>query len=582
MRSAFTHIAAALTALALPCGAALAEQPLTAVDRDPMAGAAVATDDAEATQVAWTVLRDGGTATDAAIAAAFMLTVARPEAAGVAGAGAALRYDAEGRHIIAYVGREISAAVTDPAWLPLHGQTWQKPLDGGRSVGAPTLMQMFGRMHAAAGALPWSRLVAPAAAATRAGRPLSEPTARALANINLPSFGGGDVIFGGSGDNAPKAGRIIRNAALGEVFDAIGRDGADVLAGGVMGEVMVRRVNQAGRHPAAITLEEISKAKPIVAPPVCVALATAALCSTPAPSIGPAVAETAGLIQRALPPKPSARDWANVLAQAHRLAMADARLYLGDPAVHPDRMRELLTSAALDRRARFIHLDRNPGLPGGLRLPGVGRSWIAALPRRRTVPTVSIVVVDGRGDAVALSLTLSGPFGSGLAARGVVLNGAGAAFDPAPDRPGLTSANAIGPGRRPRLDVAPIMALDGDRRLLFAAASRGGENAPAYLAKAAMAHLLLGASGAAAIAAPNIASSERKTQLERLTTAERLKEPLTEIDHRPEVLPLESGLLFIERDATGYNPSADPRGRGASKRKRPKTAPLLDSSKRGS
>ena len=121
MRGALCAFAAFVVLMAASWSRGLADQPPTQVQGDPMSGAAVASDDAEAARAAWTALKDGGSAADAVIAAALMLTVTRPEAASIAGAGAALLYDAQGRHITAYVGREVSAARVDPAQRQAQG-----------------------------------------------------------------------------------------------------------------------------------------------------------------------------------------------------------------------------------------------------------------------------------------------------------------------------------------------------------------------------------------------------------------------------------------------------------------------------
>ena len=98
-------------------GAAYAAQPNIPITGLPETGAAVASDHAVVTDAAWSVLREGGSAVDAAIAGAFVLSVVMPEAVSIAGAGAALHYQVEGKHITAHVGREVSAAAVKAEWL---------------------------------------------------------------------------------------------------------------------------------------------------------------------------------------------------------------------------------------------------------------------------------------------------------------------------------------------------------------------------------------------------------------------------------------------------------------------------------
>ncbi len=442
---------------------------------------------------------------------------------------------------------------------------------------------MLKRMHAAGGRLDWARLTAAAERHARNGIPITARTAAALGRIYFPINGAGDRIFGGSGPKAQPAGTVVRNPDLADVLAAIGRDGADVLSGGVVGRNIVEALREPDWPGRTLTLDELARAEPSVVPPACVALPFAGLCAPPSPTLGPTALEAVSLFLAAVPPAPDAFTWANTLTQAHRLAIADANRYLGDPRHVVDLMPDLLTTARIGRRARMISQTRVGGLPAAERLSHAPPDLIATPSHRRLPPVGSIIVVDGEGDAVALSLTLSQPFGSGIISRGVVLNAANASFDAPPPRPGYRHANAIGPGRRPRLDVSPVMALDQDRRLLLAATSGGGDDAPAFLAKTVVAALGLQKSAASAVAAPNVSSANRMTDLERMTIAERLKEPLEDIGHHVRVRPLDSGLLAIVRGPDGaFAAAADPRGDGAARVKAPADAPALDSPKRGS
>jgi gamma-glutamyltranspeptidase/glutathione hydrolase len=159
-----------------------------------------------------------------------------PEAVSIAGAGAAPRYQVDGKHITAHVGREVSGGAVKPEWLDKRNGKRAKGLDGGRSVGVPTLMQMFEKPHTAGGRLDWLSLTRRAEQLSRGGFPVSAPAARALARLRVPLFGGVGRIFSGSGVNAPISGRPILNPDLASILQAIGRNGPSVLAGGIVGQ----------------------------------------------------------------------------------------------------------------------------------------------------------------------------------------------------------------------------------------------------------------------------------------------------------------------------------------------------------
>lgn len=560
------------------------QQPPIRPYDDPTAGVAIAADHPAAVKTAWEILRDGGTATDAAIAAALTLSVVMPEAASIAGAGTALRYDAAKRQISAYVGREISSAATAPDWMIVHRAPALPKIHGGRAVGAPTMLQMLSRMKQDGARLDWATLAKNAEALAREGVLFTASTAEAFEAASFPINGGVEHIFRGRDSRVAEVGARIRNPGLAEVLSAVGRDGGDVLTGGIIGRAIVDGVAKATRGPAELMLEELASAAPIVAAPVCVVYRASAVCAPPQPTLGPTTLQTIALYDRAAPESPSFLMWAHVLTQAHRLAMADARRYLADPAMFPNFIATLILPKALNKRARRINLESNPGLPGSSRVVGIPRGLQGALPRKRTAPSASVIVVDNKGDAVVISMTLSRPFGAGLAVRGVILNSANSDFDPKPKREGFQLANQIAPSKRPRLNLAPVMALDQERRLVLAVTAGNSENAPAFLAKATIAALAFGKSARDSVGAPNIASADRRTMLERRTAAERLNPPMTDLGHQASDRAMPSGLLMVRRNGESFDAVADARGNGGAKATPlpSRQAGALDLGKRGS
>ena len=115
------------------------------------------------------VLRDGGSAVDAAIAASVMLTLVEPQASGIGGGGLMLTYAAEGRRLQAWDGRETAPAAATPGlFLRPDGQpmSFLAAAEGGRSVGVPGLLRMLEAAHREHGKLPWARLIEPTIASS--------------------------------------------------------------------------------------------------------------------------------------------------------------------------------------------------------------------------------------------------------------------------------------------------------------------------------------------------------------------------------------------------------------------------------
>ncbi len=120
---------------------------------------AVATDHEDATAVAMSILRGGGSAADAAIAAALALGVVNPSASGVGGGGFAMVYDAKTKEVKAIDFRECAPKAFDAGALVALGE---KPLRG-PAIGVPGEVACLEWLSLHYGKRPWKALVTPAA-----------------------------------------------------------------------------------------------------------------------------------------------------------------------------------------------------------------------------------------------------------------------------------------------------------------------------------------------------------------------------------------------------------------------------------
>ena len=176
----------------------------------------------------------------------------------------------------------------------------------------------------------------------------------------------------------------------------------------------------------------------------------------------------------------SERSW-YLFAEGQRLMYADRDKYVGDPAFVSVPTMGLLDPAYLKGRAALIGDHAVPRLPGNP--PGA----VARGPDATREPggTSHFVVVDGAGNAVSMTTTVEGPFGSGRMVHGFVLNNQLTDFSFSPTDPdGAPAANAVAAGKRPRSSMAPVIILDKNRKLVAAFGSPGGNAIPAYNLKA--------------------------------------------------------------------------------------------------
>ena len=113
------------------------------------------------------MLRAGGNAVDAAIAAQAMLTLVEPQASGVGGGALMLHWDAATRRLAAWDGRETAPAAASPNLFLRDAQPmgFHEAAVGGRAVGVPGALRMLEAVHKRQGRLPWAQLFASAIAA---------------------------------------------------------------------------------------------------------------------------------------------------------------------------------------------------------------------------------------------------------------------------------------------------------------------------------------------------------------------------------------------------------------------------------
>src|SRR5688572_5806410 len=125
----------------------------------------VATANPHAARAGLEILRAGGSALDASIAAQLVLNLVEPQSSGIGGGAFLLHWDAADKRISAYDGRETAPAAAQPGrFLRSDGtpMTFAEAVNSGRSIGVPGVLRVLELAHAKHGRLQWRRLFAPA------------------------------------------------------------------------------------------------------------------------------------------------------------------------------------------------------------------------------------------------------------------------------------------------------------------------------------------------------------------------------------------------------------------------------------
>jgi len=198
-----------------------------------------------------------------------------------------------------------------------------------------------------------------------------------------------------------------------------------------------------------------------------------------------------------------------------------------------------------------------PGKPAGAR---------AALGTDATVEvggTSHLSIVDGEGNAVAMTTSIESIFGSRIFVHGFLLNNELTDFSFIPEEGGRPLANRVEPGKRPRSAMAPTFVFAPDGTLQLAAGSAGGPAIINYVAKTLVAFIDWKQTIQQAIAAPNMGSRNRETEIERGSSLEKVAAALRAMGHPVALVDLVSGTQGIMRTPGGLAGGADPRREGA-------------------
>jgi len=546
---------------------------------------AVAAANPLATRAGYDVLKAGGSAVDAAVAVQMVLALVEPQSSGLGGGAFLLHFD--GHEVDAFDGRE-TAPAADGQDLFLGPDGQPLPFDavvaGGRSVGVPGTLRMLELAHRRYGKLPWARLFEPAIALADHGFPVSALLHNSIASDrHLRDDPVARAYFYQPDGTARPVGSILRNPELAAVLRRIAREGSDAFYRGAVAQAVVDKIRRHPVNPGRMTLADLAGYQAKQRRPICFDHRARGkewrICGFPPPSAGAiAVAQILGILgdvrADALPLDnglPGA-DWLHLYLEASRLAFADRDQYIADPdfvAPPAGRWTSLIDPRYLGQRANLIgKLSMKVAAPGTPEPGGVRYGHASRQPEHGTS---HVSIVDGYGNALAMTTTVEAAFGSRQMVNtfgqtgGFMLNNELTDFNFAPtDAQGRPVANRAEPGKRPRSSMAPTLVFDkGTGRLALTLGSMGGPFIIHSVAKTLYAILHWGMTPQQAIDLPVFGSLNGPSFLEPgrfpATTIDALRTRGAEVRERR----MPSGTQVIERTAGGYLGGADPRREGA-------------------
>ena len=533
------------------------------------------------------ILRQGGSAIDAAIAMQAVLTLVEPQSSGIGGGAMIVLWD--GKAVRTYDGRETApAGASEKLFLQADGRPmpFPKAQIGGRSVGTPGVLRALELAHQQHGRLPWAQLFEPAIRLSEQGFPIS-PRLHGMI-VADPYLAQSPDMAGYflNSDGSPKAvGTLLHNPRLAAVLKRIAHEGPNALYQGPIAEEIVAKV-QGHANPGSLSLNDLQGYRAKERAPLCSDYKRWQVCGMPPPSSGGiAVAQILGTLQAleardpryalaplkpvktslpaGLEPAPQA---VHLIAEAERLAYADRGLYVADSDFVPVPVAGLVAPGYLAQRAALIG-ERSMGLAQPGKPQGIE---VAYAPDRSPmrISTSQVVAVDDQGGAVSMTTTVEAAFGSHLMVQGFMLNNQMTDFSFIPEENGQPVANRVQPGKRPRSSMAPTLVFDrASGELLATVGSPGGSQIIEYVAKSVIGMLDWNLDPQAAINLPNFGSRNGPTELEQGQFTPALKQALQARGHAVNEIDMTSGTQAIVRvrDAQGkasWAGGADPRREG--------------------
>ncbi|MCL6741357.1 gamma-glutamyltransferase [Sphingomonas sp. RB56-2] len=525
--------------------------------------------DPRAAEAGAEILRQGGSATDAALATLLALNVVEPQSSGIGGGGFLVHSDAGGA-VDTFDGREEAPMAATPTWFYADGKPLpiEQAIPGGRSVGVPGNVRMMALAHARHGKLPWKALFGPAIRLAGEGYILSPRGRRMLAGdaeTGALTAEGRAIYYLPDGSPKP-VGTRITNPAFARFLTQLSEQGPDSFYVGPNAQAIAAAVAGAPRNAAPMTVGDIAAYDAKQRAPVCGTYRSYRICGMGPPSSG---ATTVFAILKQLERfdlkalgKDNPASW-HLFIESMRLAYADRARYLGDADFVRVPVAGLTDAQYLGQRSALISADAtmasvSAGTPAGA-------PQLASAAEQAEHGTSHFVAADAAGNVASLTSTIESSYGSGLMVNGYYLNNELTDFNIVPDKDGAPTANRVEAGKRPRSSMSPTIVFAPDGKVRLAIGAAGGSTIIAQVAKAIVGVIDWNLPAQDAIALPLVyAPGGTTVYIERGNALDAITPGLRALGHSD----IQVGDLYLKANALEWKNghwvgAADPRSEGA-------------------
>ena len=428
--------------------------------RSPVIGrrGMISTSQPLASQAGLEILNLGGTAADAAIAAAAALNVTEPTSTGIGGDCFALYFEADTQAVTALNGSGRAPTGLSLNLLQEQGFNETLPPFHAHTITVPGACAGWCDLHARHGKLPLAEVLAPAILLAEDGFPVSPITAYFWVNgvqrqLSM-TLGGEELTIN---NRAPRPGEIFRNPGLARTFREVAEGGVNTFYRGQIAAAIAKVVQEAS---GVLSVDDLAAHHSTWDEPISTTYRGYRIWECPPNGQGLTALLALNIMEGYNISKlsPLAAKRLHLIIEALRLAFADTRWYVSDPAFNSLPLEDLLSKSYAAERRRLIKPQR------------------ATLDQQHGNPvmgsdTIYLTVVDEHGNACSFINSNYMGFGTGIVPKGwgFTLQNRGHGFSLDPMHP-----NALAPGKRPYHTIIPGLATHQDGSLHASYGVMGG------------------------------------------------------------------------------------------------------------
>ena len=514
------------------------------------------------------ILKSGGTAADAMIAAQAVLGLVEPESSGLGGGSFLVWFDSKTNKITTLDGRETAPQSSKMTQFQNKNGDSKKFFDaviGGLSVGTPGTPALMFETHNRWGEMDWASLFNYAIRLGEEGFPVSKKLQTSIERDSdkLQKIVKTKNYFLPDGVGL-KQKQIVRNSNYAETLKKIANDGIEDFYNGSIANDIIDTVQSYKENPGFLNKSDLSNYIVIERDPVCINYREFNVCGMGPPSSGGvAVAQTLKILEKYdlkslgyLNPL----SW-QLIGDASRLAFADRDRYLADSDFVEVPIKGLLEDDYLKARSDQIKLGEkteniNAGNPSVEFVYELGDDNSLELQS-----TTHISIYDKYGNALSMTSSIENAFGSRLMTEsGFLLNNQLTDFSFQHQIDGKLVSNRLEPRKRPRSSMSPTIVLK-NKKPIYITGSPGGSNIIGFVTNSLISLIDWEMNVQESVSLPHAINRWGKYEIEESSIAPSLEEALSSMGYDTKRKKYFSGLntIYVGQKLEG---GSDPRREG--------------------